>query len=140
MNSHTSFVRWAQLFAEVWMICGLSNHKMAERWRIRVALCIAKKENDLNAELSRLRGEEQAWKREALNGHEVVQLRDAEVERLTKELQFSMETSSIGMGNIIQLGKEMLAERKAIADEVKELRDMHQVYALADRIEKGEVK
>ena len=51
-----------------------------------------------------------------------------------------METSSIGMGNIIQLGKEMLAERKAIADEVKELRDMHQVYALADRIEKGEVK
>ena len=122
MNSHTSFVRWAQLFAEVWMICGLSNHKMAERWRIRVALCIAKKENDLNAELSRLRGEVERLKQGAKNLTEITvkQLSDIELDRI--------------------------AERWAIAEAVWDITNEHphdRVTAcndLANRIEKGEVK
>ena len=56
----------------------------------------------VDAELIRLRGEEQAWKREALNGHEVVQLRDAEVERLTKwvnDLQSGMFINCVYCGH-----------------------------------------
>jgi iron-sulfur cluster repair protein YtfE (RIC family) len=144
---------------------------------ISIALDAMEVIEEQDAELSRLRGEEQAWKREALNGHEVVQLRDAEIERLRGEVErltgineklnrlrsqeatlcFQLKSEverltkelSMVYGISRELQIQIKTERKNVAQSVRELGTVvlfgrkYVVYrnnALADHIEKGEVK